>query len=255
MLYARLAKAHQRERQERQRLVVQGRELLAANRELDAFSFSVSHDLRAPLRAIDGYARMLEEDYADRLDAEARRFLAVVRKSCTRMAQLIDDLLTMARVTRERMQLRSVPLEPIVREAIAEAAPGIAGRDVEFVVGDLGEANTDPALLRQVFLNLVGNAAKFTRDAAQARIEIGCERAAGAIPVYFVKDNGAGFDMRYADKLFSAFARLHSADEFPGTGIGLAIVARIVARHGGRVWAEAEPGLGATFRFTLAAKP
>ena len=226
-------------------------ELQAANRELEAFSYSVSHDLRAPLRAVDGYARMLEEDCAEQLDAEGRRLLGAVRAGSRQMARLIDDLLAFSRFGRQPLKTAPLRLADLVNHAIAELRSGFEGRRIDFSVGDLGTAEADPALLKQVLVNLLGNAVKFTRDSDPALIEIGLTSHAGDANVYYVKDNGAGFDPRYAHKLFGVFQRLHGADEFEGTGVGLAIVQRIVARHGGRVWAESRPGEGATFYFTL----
>ena len=255
LLHARLVRAHERERAESDQLLEKSKALEAANKELDAFSYSVSHDLRAPLRAIDGYARMLEEDHADRLDAEGRRLLGVVRASSAQMARLIEDLLRFARVGREPLRIRAIALEPLVRQVIDEIHADHAGRAIEFSFGDLGSAQADPGLVKQVLTNLVSNAVKFSRDRNPARVEVGSRPgdAPGAAPVYFVKDNGAGFDMKYYAKLFGVFERLHGANEFPGTGVGLAIVNRIVSRHGGRVWADAISGQGATFHFTLQA--
>ena len=252
LLHGRLAKAHRRERDERRRLAAKERELEAANRELDAFAYSVSHDLRAPLRAIDGYSLMLEEDYGDRLDTEGRRLLGVVRGSTASMGQLIEDLLAFSRAGRAPVAVRDVPLEPLVRQVIADLAPQWKGRAIDFVVAAPGSVHADPALLRQVFANLLANAIKFTRDCTPARVEVGRDAGSGGPDVLLVRDNGAGFDMQHAGRLFGVFQRLHSAQEFPGTGVGLAIVARIVARHGGRIWADAAPGRGAVFRFTLA---
>lgn len=228
-------------------------ELQAANKELDAFSYSVSHDLRAPLRAVDGYARMLEEDYADKLDAEGRRLLGVVRASSQQMGRLIDDLLAFSRLGREKLHTRSLQLNDLVREIIDEERSGNQGRNIDFVVGDLGSADADPALLKQALTNLLSNAIKFTRDKDPAVIEIGTrnKRDAGEVDTYYVKDNGAGFDMKYYDKLFGVFQRLHSHAEYPGTGVGLAIVQRVIHRHGGQVWADSTPGLGTAFYFTL----
>jgi signal transduction histidine kinase len=225
-------------------------ELQAANKELDAFSYSVSHDLRAPLRAVDGYARMLEEDYGATLDAEGNRLLGVVRASSQQMGRLIDDLLAFSRLGREPLRTRPVQLDNLVQQIVDETRPTHNGRTIDFVVGNLGIAEADPALLKQALANLLSNAIKFTRDKDPAVVEVGC-RNAGNPPVYYVKDNGAGFDMKYYDKLFGVFQRLHSTAEYPGTGVGLAIVQRVVNRHGGRVWAESKPGEGATFYFTL----
>ena len=228
-------------------------ELQAANKELDAFSYSVSHDLRAPLRAVDGYARMLEEDYADKLDAEGRRLLGVVRASSQQMGRLIDDLLAFSRLGREQLRTRPLQLNDLVREIIDEERPGHEGRKIDFIVGELGNADADPALLKQALTNLLSNAIKFTREKDPAVIEIGTRNAgdAGDVSTYYVKDNGAGFDMKYYDKLFGVFQRLHSHAEYPGTGVGLAIVQRVIHRHGGRVWADSTPGVGTAFYFTL----
>ena len=225
-------------------------ELQAANKELEAFSYSVSHDLRAPLRAVDGYAQMLEEDYGSKLDAEGNRLLVMVRASSRKMGELIDDLLAFSRLGREPLQTRPVQLDSLVHQIIDETRPSHNGRTIDFVVGNLGTAEADPALLKQVLANLLSNAIKFTRDKDPAVVEVGC-RNGGGPAVYYVKDNGAGFDMKYYDKLFGVFQRLHSTAEYPGTGVGLAIVQRVIHRHGGRVWAESTPGEGATFCFTL----
>jgi light-regulated signal transduction histidine kinase (bacteriophytochrome) len=221
--------------------------VLALNKELESFSYSVSHDLRAPLRAVDGYARMLEEDYGGRLDEEGRRLLAVVRDSAKRMGQLIDDLLAFSRLGRQDPVKREVDMAALAREVIDELARG-ARKGIE--LAELPPAQADRALFKQVWANLIGNALKYSGKRADARIEVGGRRDA-AENVYWVRDNGVGFDMRYVDKLFGVFQRLHGADEFPGTGVGLAIVQRVVARHGGRVWAEGRPGEGACFYFSL----
>jgi signal transduction histidine kinase len=215
--------------------------------ELESFSYSVSHDLRAPLRAVDGYARMLEEDYGERLDAEGRRLLGVVRESATRMGRLIDDLLAFSRLGRQEPARRRVDMDALVREAIAEVR---AGSDAPIQASALPAADADPAMLKQVWVNLISNAIKYSSKRAEARVEIGGREDARE-RVYWVRDNGAGFDMRYADKLFGVFQRLHRAEEFPGTGVGLALVHRVVTRHGGRVWAEGKPGEGACFYFSL----
>jgi signal transduction histidine kinase len=228
-------------------------ELQTANHELDAFSYSVSHDLRAPLRAVDGYARMLEEDYADQLDAEGRRLLGVVRASSQQMGRLIDDLLALSRLGREQLRTRPLQLNDLVTEIIDEERAGHEGRKIDFIVGELGSADADPALLKQALTNLLSNAIKFTREKDPAVIEIGTRNTgdAGDVSTYYVKDNGAGFDMKYYDKLFGVFQRLHSHAEYPGTGVGLAIDQRVIHRHGGRVWADSTPGVGTAFYFTL----
>jgi len=222
-------------------------ELEAVNRELESFSYSVSHDLRAPLRAIDGYARMLDEDYAGRLDAEAQRLIGVVRSSARRMGQLIDDLLAFSRLGRQEPARSRVDMTALARE-VADELRGASRARIDLAA--LPGAYADAALLKQVWLNLIGNALKYSSKKPDARIEIGARHDAQE-DVYWVRDNGAGFDMRYAGKLFGVFQRLHRAEEFEGTGVGLAIVQRILARHGGRVWAEARPGEGACFYFCL----
>jgi light-regulated signal transduction histidine kinase (bacteriophytochrome) len=222
-------------------------ELEATNKELESFSYSVSHDLRAPLRAVDGYARMLEEDYRERLDDEGQRLLRVVRESSARMGRLIDDLLAFSRLGRQEPAARRVDMERLVAEVVAEAR-GASPAAVD--IAPLPATEADPAMLKQVWLNLLGNAFKYSGKRAGARIEVGA-RQDGAEQVYWVRDNGVGFDMRYADKLYGVFQRLHRAEEFPGTGVGLAIVQRVVTRHGGRVWAESKLGEGACFYFSL----
>jgi light-regulated signal transduction histidine kinase (bacteriophytochrome) len=222
-------------------------ELEASNKELESFSYSVSHDLRAPLRAVDGYARMLEEDHGARLDGEGRRLLAVVRDASTRMGQLIDDLLAFSRLGRQEPQRRALDMAALAREVAGELnGAGLASVEI----AALPAASADGALLRQVWSNLVSNALKYSGRRRDARIEIG-GREADDENVYWVRDNGVGFDPRYAAKLFGVFQRLHRADEFPGTGVGLAIVQRVVLRHGGRVWGESVLGEGACFYFSL----
>ncbi|MEW6613764.1 MAG: ATP-binding protein, partial [Pseudomonadota bacterium] len=225
-------------------------ELTAANRELEAFSYSVSHDLRAPLRAIDGFSQALLEDYGEALDMAGREHLARVRRASQRMAELIDDLLNLSRITRSEMHRRSVNLSELAGQAAEHLRATQPQRPVTVVIVPDVIAHGDARLLQIALENLLGNAWKFTRKQADARIEFGMREQDGQ-PVYFVRDNGAGFDMAYADKLFGAFQRLHSPGEFEGHGIGLATVARIIARHGGRIWAEGAVGRGATFYFTL----
>jgi PAS domain S-box-containing protein len=221
----------------------------SANRELESFSYSVAHDLRAPLRSIDGFSQALEEDCADKLDQQGRKYLQYVRESAQHMAHLIDDLLALSRVTRSALQPVHVDLSDLARRTLERLQAGDAGRRVEYTIQDGVSGWGDPHLIAAVLENLLGNAWKFTGKRAVGRIEFG--RQTATPPVYFVRDNGAGFDMAYAGKLFGVFQRLHSVDEFEGTGIGLATVQRIVHRHRGRVWAEGEPGGGATFYFTL----
>jgi signal transduction histidine kinase len=246
-LHARLAAAYADEQRERRRAEERTAELDTANKELDAFSYSVSHDLRAPLRAVDGYAQMLEEDFAGRLDDEGRRLLGRVRLGSKQMSRLIDDLLEFSRYGRAKIEKVPVDMAELANEALAQAR-GEARARVE--LGDLPVASGDRTLLKQVWLNLLLNAFKYSGKREQPVVQVGatCE---GAELVYSVRDNGAGFDMRYAQKLFGVFQRLHRAEEFPGTGVGLAIVQRVVTRHGGRVWAEGKLGEGACFYFSL----
>ena len=232
-------------------------QLEATNKELESFSYSVSHDLRAPLRAIDGFALMLEEDCHERLDAEGRRYLAVIRENSRRMGTLIDDLLAFSRLGRQPVADHEVNIESLVREVVAEALdanmagkPGCLEPAPQFEVGSLPPARGDHGLLRQVWANLISNAIKYSSKTAIPRIEIsGCEF--GSENQYSVRDNGVGFNMEYVEKLFGVFQRLHRADEFRGTGVGLAIVHRVVTRHGGRVWAEGKVDHGAVFSFAL----
>jgi len=226
--------------------------LQATNAELESFSYSVSHDLRAPLRAIHGFARILLEDHKAQLDPEAQRLLGVIDQNTRRMGQLIDDLLAFSRLGRTDIATGPVDMKELAQIVADEIQRGESGRNgsLEIRIDPLPPARGDRGLLRQVMSNLLQNAAKFTRDRANARIEVG-SRPDGGQTVYYVKDNGAGFDARYADKLFGVFQRLHSTEQFDGTGVGLAIVKRIVQRHGGRVWAEGKVDQGATFYFTL----
>ncbi len=225
-------------------------ELESANKELEAFSYSVSHDLRAPLRAIAGFSSIVLCDHADSLPAEGRRHLGLVREGAQQMTRLIDDLLNFARTARQPLAKRTIDLKSFVNQCLKTFRDDIANRKAEVVVGELPECRADSALLEQVFVNLLGNALKYTRKQPRPEIEIGCRLENGEQAIY-VKDNGVGFDMKHAEKLFGVFQRLHRQDEFEGTGVGLAIVQRIVNRHGGRIWAEAEKGKGATFCFTL----
>jgi signal transduction histidine kinase len=226
-------------------------DLEEANRELESFSYSVSHDLRAPLRSIEGFSQILLEDYGDKLDEEGEDYLGRVRAASRRMALLIDDLLDPSRVSRRPLRRELVDLSAQTREIAAELGKSQPEREAEFVIADGLTANGDTRLLRLALENLRGNAWKFTSREEKARIEFGSTTLEGRERVYFVRDNGVGFDEAYAGKLFGAFQRLHGSEEFEGTGIRLATVQRIVRRHGGRVWAEGEVGEGATFFFTL----
>jgi len=227
----------------------QGLELV--NKELEAFSYSVSHDLRAPLRSIDGFSQAVIEDYADRLDDQAKDYLNRVRAATQRMGHLIDDMLALARVTRAEMRRETVDLSALAGDVLAELRKSEPDRRVECHIEPGLVAEGDTRLLRVALVNLLGNAWKFTGKQARARIEFGAHPQKTGGPAYFVRDNGAGFDMTYAGKLFGAFQRLHTSQEFPGTGVGLATVQRVVHRHGGQVWAESAVGKGATFYFTL----
>jgi PAS domain S-box-containing protein len=222
----------------------------AANRELESFSYSVAHDLRAPLRGIDGFSQVLLEDYAGCLDDEGRGYLGRVRESAQRMAQLIDSLLNLARVTRNELRREVVDLGALAQSVAEQLRAANSERSLEFVIEAGLEVEGDPRLLTVVLENLLSNAVKFTRDQPHPRIELACDKTR-AEAVFSISDNGAGFDMRFSSKLFGVFQRLHAPSEFEGTGIGLATVQRIIHRHGGRIWAEGKVGSGANFSFTL----
>jgi PAS domain S-box-containing protein len=233
-----------------QRVIERTAQLESANKELEAFSYSVSHDLRAPLRAVDGFSQAVLEDYGAQLPEEGRHQLQTIRGGAQRMGLLIDDLLTFSRLSRAPLQKQEVNIGELVRSVLADLSAQQAGRQIEVRIGELPAGTGAPSLLRQVWINLLSNAFKYTQKRAAAVVEIGCEaRTEGH--VYFVRDNGTGFDMRYAGKLFGVFQRLHRAEDYEGTGVGLAIVQRVVQRHGGRIWAEAAVDRGATFYFTL----
>ena len=232
-----------------QRVIERTAQLEAANKELEAFSYSVSHDLRTPLRAIDGFSQMLE-DYADKLDDKGKRLLNIIRTNTKKMGGLIDDLLALSRIDGKEIALLDVDMDNLARIAFDEIKVTTPDRKLQFAIKPLPPAYGDEGMIRQVFLNLLFNAIKFTRPKETAIIEVG-GNGNGKENVYYVKDNGVGFDMQRADKLFDAFQRLHSEQEFEGTGIGLAIVQRIIHRHGGRVWAKGNVNEGATFYFTL----
>jgi PAS domain S-box-containing protein len=225
-------------------------ELVTVNSELESFSYSVSHDLRAPLRHIDGFARILKDEHASMLSEDGIRYLDRVLQAATHMGRLVDDLLNLARIGRKEISRQMVKLDDLVREAMADLPPEIVERHIEWRIEPLGETSCDPGLLKLVLVNLLSNAVKFTKTRQLAVIEVGT-RQAGGVPIFFIRDNGVGFDPKYADKLFGVFQRLHRQEDFAGTGIGLATVQRIIHRHGGQVWAESEPDRGATFFFSL----
>jgi PAS domain S-box-containing protein len=233
-----------------QELELRNAQLICSNAELEAFCYSVAHDLRAPLRGIDGFSQALLDDYADRLDDTGKEYLERVRFGAQRMAALIDDLLALSRITRAELERQSIDLSEMARSVANDLSHHDPARDVEFVIAPGLQVRADAQLMRTVLENLLGNAWKFTSGRSQARIEFGRTQANGA-SAFFVRDNGAGFDPAYAGRLFGAFQRLHGAAEFPGTGVGLASVQRVISRHGGRVWAESAVNQGATFFFTL----
>lgn len=234
-----------------QRVVERTAELQAANRELETFTYSVSHDLRQPLRAIDGFLSLLKERLGTELDDESRRYMATISDEALRMANLIDALLSFSRSGRFEMNKSAVDLEALAHEVMDQLLPSAAGRNIDWRIGALPVVNGDRAMLRMVFANLISNALKFTQPRERALVEVGSQSGAEGEVVIHVRDNGVGFDMQYAQKLFGVFQRLHGIDEFKGTGIGLANVRRVIARHGGRTWAEGKVGVGATFYFSL----
>jgi PAS domain S-box-containing protein len=227
-------------------------ELQTVNKELEAFSYSVSHDLRAPIRAIDGFSRILLGDFSDKLDEEGKRFLSVIRKNTQNMGQLIDDLLAFSRLGRQEVKPSEIDMSGLAKTIFEELKSTNLEQTIQLNINSLPHAHGDRAMIRQVFVNLLSNAIKFSRKKERSVIEV-----RGWVEeienVYYVKDNGVGFDMNYVDKLFGVFQRLHSQGEFEGTGVGLALVQRIIHRHGGRVWAEGKVGEGAAFYFTLSA--
>ena len=243
-------KIHQLNIELEHRVIERTAQLEAANKELEAFSYSVSHDLRSPLRAVDGFSQAVLEDFGPQLPAEGQRYLQTIRQSAQRMGELIDDLLTFARLSRQALNKRMIDTDQLVRETLAELGRPWPERKVELRIGALPASLGDPALLKQVWINLLSNALKYTGKREQAMIEIGCVLQKEG-KMFFVRDNGTGFDMQYAHKLFGVFQRLHRAEDYQGTGVGLAIVQRIIHRHGGRVWAESAEDRGATFYFTL----
>lgn len=236
-----------------QRVIQRTAQLEAANKELEAFSYSVSHDLRSPLRAIDGFSKIVIEGYYDKLDEEGRRLLNIVRDNTQKMGQLIDDLLSLSRLGRKEIQISDIDMTELARNVFDELKASDVQRNLQFDIKAIPHAYGDRALIHQVFANLISNAIKFTRPKDAPTIEVG-GWSEGDEDIYYVKDNGVGFDMQYKNKLFGVFQRLHSEPEFEGIGVGLAIVHRIIQRHGGRLWAEGEVNKGATFYFTLPKK-
>jgi PAS domain S-box-containing protein len=233
-----------------QRVIQRTTQLEAANKELEAFSYSVSHDLRAPLRAIDGFSRILVEEFKTELSEDAQRYLRIICENTESMARLIDDLLVFSRLNRQPLKKVTVKPTELVQQSLEMLEPDTRDRQIEFNIGKLPACQADPTLLKQVYVNLLSNAIKFTRRTDKAVIEVGSLREDGHV-IYYVKDNGVGFDMQYAPKLFGVFQRLHRVEDYEGTGVGLAIVQRIIHRHGGRVWAEGSLNQGATFCFNL----
>jgi PAS domain S-box-containing protein len=229
-------------------------QLQRTNEELEAFTYSVSHDLRAPLRQVDGFARLLAEITGDALDPKARHYLRRIQDGAQQMGRLIDDLLRLSRVSRQDVYPRAIDLAAIVSDVAADMQSELAGREIDWRIGPLPTVECDPGLMKVVFTNLLSNAVKYTRSRHPAVIEVGQTLAGGRHAVY-VRDNGVGFDMRFADKLFGVFQRMHRVDEFEGVGVGLATVKRVIAKHGGEIWADAAPDAGATFTFTLGAPP
>jgi light-regulated signal transduction histidine kinase (bacteriophytochrome) len=237
-----------------ERVIQRTAELEAANKELEAFTYSVSHDLRAPLRHIDGFSRMLAEECRSALSPEGQRYLQRIQGGTKRMGALVDDLLNLTRIGRHELKQQVTSLGDIVRDVIEDLKLDAGARQVEWKTSELPNLKADPALLKVVFQNLLSNAMKYSGTRSRAIIQIGTEQIAGEQVIY-VRDNGVGFDMKYADKLFGVFQRLHRAEDFEGTGVGLATVHRIVQKHGGRIWAKAEIDKGATFYLSLAVAP
>jgi signal transduction histidine kinase len=225
-------------------------ELSDTNSELESFSYSVAHDLRAPLRQISGYSNVLIQEYGPKLESDASHLLQKIDQGAKTMGHLVDDLLSLSRVGRQDLSIERTSLDAILRQVIRECGADSTGRNIEWQISQLSDADCDPALMKQVFMNLISNAVKYTRKRERAMIRV-VETEKDGERIICIGDNGAGFDMRYAGKLFGVFQRLHKARDFEGTGVGLAIVQRIIRKHGGRIWAEAEEDRGATFYFTL----
>jgi signal transduction histidine kinase len=237
-----------------QRIRMRTAELEAANKELEAFSYTVSHDLRVPLTSIHGYATLLIEKYSPGLDETGKNYVDKIKGAASRMSTLIDDLLALAKVSRQGLQFRDVPIDVLVKEVIREFERETNERHIQWRVGGLPHLYCDHGLMRQVFINLLSNAVKYTRRSDPPVIEIGCETV-DSQDTLVIRDNGVGFDMTHAENLFAPFQRLHDEKDFEGTGIGLATVERIVKKHGGRIWAQSEPGVGSSFYFTVGPQP
>jgi light-regulated signal transduction histidine kinase (bacteriophytochrome) len=246
------ADATEKEKEQARRLQQATAQLHTLNQELDSFTYSVSHDLRAPLRHVSGFARILADEYGPALPEEAQILLTRILQGTQRMGSLIDDLLGLARLGQQELHLQFAGLDTVVREVLSDLRPQCEGRSVLWKIGALPLLECDSALVKQVFLNLLANGLKFTRPRTQAVIEVG-QTANSRTPILFVRDNGVGFNMQYAGKLFGVFQRLHRAEDFEGTGVGLATAQRVIRKHGGRIWTESELDKGATFYFTLSA--
>jgi light-regulated signal transduction histidine kinase (bacteriophytochrome) len=242
--------AEQKLRHANEQLERRTAELSETNTELESFAYSVAHDLRAPLRHIAGYSNVLAQDYAPQFDAEGRRLLSKIVDGAQKMGRLVDDLLSLSKIGLQHLVLQATPLNLTVREAMEELAPEYSGREIEWRIAELFSVECDPGLIRQVFVNLLSNAIKYASKRSHAVIEVGWILQNEKRTI-FVRDNGAGFEMQHAGKLFGVFQRLHKARDFEGTGVGLAIVQRIIRKHGGSIWAEAKLDQGATFFFTL----
>jgi PAS domain S-box-containing protein len=233
-----------------QKVIERTNELEVANKELEAFSYSVSHDLRAPLRSIHGYMNIFSEEYSEKVDDEGRRFMAIILHNSLKMGELIDDLLAFSQLGRKELIRRDIAMTDVVRSIWEEQTRAEGARDISFTLHDLHSAPADLVTIRQAWSNLIGNALKYSGNREKTIIEIGSTDKGDHV-VYFIKDNGAGFDMKYYSQLFGVFQRLHSVKDFDGTGVGLAIVHRIITKHGGTIWAEGKPDAGATFYFSL----
>lgn len=233
-----------------QRVLERTNQLEDANHELETFSFTVSHDLKAPLRAIDGFSRILEEDFSDKLPDDCSYLIDIIRKNASLMMQLIDDLLAFSRMSKAQINKVVIDMDSLVVNVVEELKVQNKERSIEFCLLPLRELTGDAAMLRQVMVNLLSNAVKFTRHKEVAQIEVGCSQETNE-NIYYIKDNGVGFDMKYAGKLFGVFQRMHTEDEFEGHGIGLSIVQRIIHKHGGRVWIEAQPDKGTTVYYSI----